>query len=124
MKFCKCQNLNSLFRKLSFPELPKYSWYLQMLSIIEKFKYWKIILKNSWKIGTPFGRRSWKIDMPLAHWQAKLHNWYTFGTFARLLERCGALAHGHRDHAGTHGTQFSKLPYALWKCKCDHENYN
>ena len=38
MKFCKCQNLNSLFLEINFSELPKYSRNLQMLSIIEKFK--------------------------------------------------------------------------------------
>ena len=41
-----------------------------------------------------------------------MRSWYAFGTLAR----------GHVDHAGMHGTYgtwFSKLPYALWKCKCD-----
>ena len=105
-----------------------------------KIQNWKIILKNSWKIGTPFDRQSWKIVSPLAYWHTKLDNWYTFGTLACLLARWhvknetlarvwhfGNLAHEHVDHAGTHGTcgtQFSKLIYALWKCKCDHENYN
>ena len=100
MKFCKCQNLNSLFPGIICLELPKYSWNLQLLSIIEKFKNWKILLKNNWKIGTPFRRQSWTIGTPLA----------------RLR--------GHVNQAGTHstyGAQFSKLPYALWKCKCDHE---
>ena len=137
MTFCKCQNLDSLFREISFLELPKYSWNLQMVRIIEKFKNWKILLKNSWKIGTPFGRQNWKIGTPLARWHAKLNNWYTFGTLARLLARWqvtmkswhtfGTLACGHVDHAGMHGmyaTRFSKLSYALWKCKCNHENYN
>ena len=121
VKFCKCQNLNSFFRKISFLELPKYSWNLQMVSMIEKFKNPKILLKNSWKIGTPFGRRSWKIETPLARWHAKLNNWHTFGTLARLLTHWqvimrswhafGTLARGHVDHAGMHGTygtQFSK----------------
>ena len=52
--FCKCQNLNYVLRVNSV-EFPKCSRNLQMLSIIEKFKSWKILLKNSWKIGTPFG---------------------------------------------------------------------
>ena len=138
MEFCRCQNLNSLFHEISFLELPKYSWNLQMVSMIEKFKNWKILLKNSWKIGPPFSRRSWKIGTPLARWHDKLNsNWHTFGTLTRLLARWqvmmrswhvfGMLACGHVDHAGMHGTygtRFSKLPYALWKCKCDHENYN
>ena len=50
MKFCKCQNLNSLFSEISFLELPKYPWNWQILSIIEKLKNWKIISKNKWKI--------------------------------------------------------------------------
>ena len=83
MKFCKCQNLNFLFCEISFLELPKYVWNLQMLSIIEKFKNWKIF----WKIGTPFGRGSWKIGLPLACWHIKLNNWHTFGTIAHLLSR-------------------------------------
>ena len=108
-----------------------------MMSIIEKFKNWKILLKNSWKIDTPFGKRSWNIGSPLACWYTKLNNWHTFGTLARLLTlwhikneklarvwHLGTLAHGHVDHAGTHGTygtRFSKFIYVWWKCKCDHE---
>ena len=65
--------MNSLFCEINFLEFPKYSWNLQMLSIFQKFKNWKIILKNSWKIDTPFGRRSWKIDTP-------------FGTLERQVE--------------------------------------
>ena len=103
-------NLNSLFPEISFLELPKYSWNLEMLSIIEKFKNWKTILKKSWKIGIHFGRRNSKIGWPLgtlvrqfetlarlwhvgtpsliigaplACWHAKLSNWYTFVTLAR-----------------------------------------
>ena len=38
MKFCKCQNLRSLFREINFLKLPKYSRNLQKLCIIEKFK--------------------------------------------------------------------------------------
>ena len=87
MKFCKCQNLNSLFREIIFLELPKYSWNVQMLSIIEKFKDWKVLLKNSWKIGMHFGRRSWKIGLFWTYWHIKLNNWHTFGTLARLLTR-------------------------------------
>ena len=137
-KSCKCQNLNSLFREISFLELSKYSWNLQMLSIIEKLKNWKNFLKNSRKIGTPFGKRSWKIGSPVQCWHTKLNNWHTFDTLTHLLARWhvknklarvwhfGTLAHGHVDHAGTHSTygmRFSKLMYPLWKCKCDHENY-
>ena len=113
--------------------MPKYSWNLQMLSIIIKFKNWKVILKNSWKIGMPFGRRSWNIGTPygtlvcqvkklallfhvgtpLARWHTKLKNWHGFGALACLLARWqvkmkrwhafGTLAHGHVDHAGTNG---------------------
>ena len=48
MKFCKCQNLNSLFREIIFLELPKYSRNLPMLSIIEKFKNWKTKKLKNW----------------------------------------------------------------------------
>ena len=52
----KCQNLYSLFREINFLELPKYSWNLKMLTIIEKLKIEKYFrLENNWKIGTPFG---------------------------------------------------------------------
>ena len=34
---------------------------MQMLNITEKFKNWKILWKNSWKIGMHFGRWGWKI---------------------------------------------------------------
>ena len=87
MRFRKCQNLNSLFHEISFLELPKYSWNLQMVRMIKKFKNWKILLKNSWKIRTSFGRWSWKIGTSLARWHAKLNNWHTFDTLARLLAR-------------------------------------
>ena len=60
MKFCKCQK--SLFRKINFLELDEYSRNLQMLSIIEKFKNWK--MKNKWKICMPFGRQNWKVGTP------------------------------------------------------------
>ena len=77
-----------------------------------------------------------------AVWHAKLKSWHTVGTLAPQVENLTylgtfigrskwevgtRLARGHANHAGTHdtnGTQFSMLPYALWKCKCDHENYN
>ena len=52
-----------------------------------------------------------------ARWYVKIRSWHAFGTFAL----------GHVDNAGTNdtcGTRFSKLSYALWKCKCDHEKYN
>ena len=85
VKFCKVQLLNSFFREISFPEFPKYSWNLQMLIIFEKFKHWKILLKNSWKIGSSFGRWSWEIGTPLTRWHAKLNNWHIFGRLACLL---------------------------------------
>ena len=66
MKFCKCQNLGSLFREINFLQLLKYSRNLQMLSIIEKFKnkksFEKLVrllvsevetLARLWDIGTP-----------------------------------------------------------------------
>ena len=53
-----------MFREINFLELLKYCWNLQMLRIIEKFKNWKILLSNSWKIVMPFGRQSWKIGGP------------------------------------------------------------
>ena len=87
MKFCKCQNLNSLFREISFLELPKYSWNLQMLSPIEKFKEWKILLKKYLKIGTTFGRWSLKIGAPLASRHNKLKNWHAFGLLASPVEK-------------------------------------
>ena len=87
MKFYKCQNLNSLFCQTSFVELPKYSSNLQILSTVKKSRNSKILLRNSWKIGTPSGRQSWKICKPLASWHAKLKNWHSFGTLARLLAR-------------------------------------
>ena len=83
MKFCKWQNLNYLFCGLSFLELSKCSWNLKMLSIIKKLKFWKNLLKSSWK----FGRRSWKIGTPLTRWHPKLNNWQTYGTLVRLLAR-------------------------------------
>ena len=98
--------------RLSFLELPKYSRNLQVLRIIEKFKNWKILLKNSWKIGKPFGRQSWKIGTPLASW----HVYWNIGTLARKNKKLarfwhvGRLEHGYVDHAGMHGTygmQFS-----------------
>ena len=57
------------------------------MSLIEKFKYWKILLKNIWKIGTAFDGRGWKIGTPLARCNARLNNWYTFGTFISTLAR-------------------------------------
>ena len=110
--FLQMSKLNSLFRDISFLELPKYSRDLQVLRIIEKFKNWKILLKNSWKIGKPFGRQSWKIGTPLASW----HVYWNIGTLARKNKKLarfwhvGRLVHGYVDHAGMHGTygmQFS-----------------
>ena len=64
MKFCKCQNLNSLFLEINFLELPKYFWNLQMLIVIEKFKNWRILLKI--------------IEKLVRLWQAKLKNEHAF----------------------------------------------
>ena len=52
----------SYYGEISFLELPKYSWNLQTLSIIEKLKNPKFFW-SSWKIGPPFGWWSWKIDI-------------------------------------------------------------
>ena len=85
--------------------MPKYSWNLQMLRIIETFKNGNFLLKNIWKIGTLFGRWSWKIGTPsfiistplarwnwifgtpLTFWHDKLYNWHDSGTLARLFVR-------------------------------------
>ena len=82
MKICKCQNLNSLFREISFLEFPEYSWNLQMVSMIEKFIekfFWKIVEKfvrlladedeRLIRVGTP----SWIIGTPLARWHVYWH---------------------------------------------------
>ena len=123
MKLCKCQNLNSLFCEISFLELPKYSWNLRMVRMIEKF-FWRIVeklvrlladeverLACLWHVGRP----SWIIGSPLARllarWQVIMRSFHTFGTLAR----------GHVDHAGM---RFSKFSNALLMCKCDHENCN
>ena len=104
--------------------------------------HWKIqklknSLKNSWKICTSFGCQVEKLVSPLACWHPKFNNGYTFSTLARSLARWqikirswhafGTLAYGHIVYTDTHGKydmRFSKLIYALWKCKCDHENCN
>ena len=94
--FCKCQNLNSLFRETNFLLLPKYCRNLQMLSIIKS-------------VDTPNG----KIGATLARW----HVYWHAGTLARChvkMRNChafGTLARRHVGHAGTystHGTRFSK----------------
>ena len=56
MKFCKRQNLNFLFREIDFLELPQIFLKFVILSIIEKFKDQKILLNNSSKTDTHFGR--------------------------------------------------------------------
>ena len=43
----------------------------------------------------------------LARWYVKKRRWYAFGTLAR----------GHVDHAGMHGTRFSKFPVRGMICK-------
>ena len=83
MKVCKCQNLNTLFCEINFLELPKYSWNLQMLSIIENFKNWKNFWKKNWESDTPFGRKVEKLTRLLARWYTKLKNWHVFGMLAR-----------------------------------------
>ena len=87
----------------------KFSITVQILSLTEKFKNQKILLKNSWKTGTPFCKHSWKIGMPLARWNTKLNNWHTFCTLTRLMARShvkmrswhafGTLTHTSRWHA-------------------------
>ena len=113
-------NLNSLFCEINFLELPKYSWNLQMLSIIEKLKnslekslknwyaFWQAKLKNwhaFWHAGTP----SWKFGTPLAGWDAKLNDWKAFGTLVGKNKKLPGF--WHVDHTGTHVTRFSKLPF-------------
>ena len=74
-------------------------------------------LAHLWYVGTS----SWKIGTLLARWQV-------IGTLAQKNEKLASIfLRWHVDNAvthGTYGTRFSKLSYALWKCKCDHENYN
>ena len=74
-----------------------------------KLKYWHTVSQ----VGTP----SWNIDelhdtlaRLLACLHVKIRSWPAFGTLARK-PRCHAssLARRQRWHAGTHGTQFSKL---------------
>ena len=116
-KFGKCQNLNSFFHEISFLELPKYSWNLQMVRMIKKFKNWKILLKNSWKIRTSFGRWSWKIGTSLARWHAKLNNWHTFGTLARLLARWQVIMRIRHVywHVGTWARRPSWHVWHVWQ---------
>ena len=119
MKFCKCQKLNSLFREINFLRLPKYSWDMQMLGIIEKLKkHFEKYLKNwyaflqaklkNWHVGTP----SWKIGTPLARWHAKLNNCHAFGmgdVKMRSWHVLDKLTRGRVNYAGTHSTWFSNL---------------
>ena len=88
MKFCQCKKFfvfvkkflsmfkNSLFREIIFLELPKYSWNLKILSIIEKLKDWKILLKIVKKLAHIFPGEVEKIGTPLPHLHAKLKNWH------------------------------------------------
>ena len=55
-----------------FLELPKHSWNLQMLGIIEKFRNWKIVLKTAEKL-----------VRLLTPWYAKFKTCYIFNTLAR-----------------------------------------
>ena len=87
----KCQNLNSLFREINFLQLPKYSWNLQMLAIIEKL----FLLKNSWK---------------LACLARQFEKWHVFGTLAHKNEMMARFW-----NVGTHGTRFSKLIFKCFK---------
>ena len=83
----------------NFLEMPKYSWYLQMLTIIEKFKNSKNKQANKKK-----KKNSWKIGTPLAGEVKKLT---TFGTLTHQVEQLARR--WHADHTDTHGTWFSKL---------------
>ena len=135
-KTSKCQNL---FHKLNFPELPKYSWNLPMISIIGEFINSKIFsFENSWKITTALGRKIWKISISFGtlawqfeiltrFWHVGMPSWkftslWHVGTFICTLARWhvkvrswhafGTLVHGHVDHVDTHdthNTRFIKL---------------
>ena len=101
----KVSRIAQIFLKLANDE---HNWKIQKL-------FWMIVKKLArlWQVGTP----NWINGKPLARWHVKMRSWDLFGMLLR----------GHINHAGTHrmhGMWFSKLPYALWKCKCDHENYN
>ena len=92
MKFCQCKKFfvfvkkflsmfkNSLFREIIFLELPKYSWNLKILSIIEKLKDWKILLKIVKKLAHIFAGE--KLACLLARSFAKLKK------LARLCHIC------------------------------------
>ena len=104
-----------------------------MLSIIEKFKNSKILLKDSWKIVTPFGRQSWKTGTPLEtlarqvetfarFWHVGTPSWIISTSLVRWHVRqveklahlwhvkmrswyaFGTLKHGQVDSTGKHGT--------------------
>ena len=72
--------------------------------------------KFFWQNGTPFGWWSWKIGTPLGPW----HVGKLIGTLARKSEKSACFLHvetltrEHVDHAGTHGTRFSKLDFVIW----------
>ena len=94
MKFCQCKKFfvfvkkflsmfkNSLFREIIFLELPKYSWNLKILSIIEKLKDWKILLKIVKKLAHIFPCEVEKLARLLARSFAKLKK------LARLCHIC------------------------------------
>ena len=85
----KCQNLNSLFREINFLQLPKYSWNLQMLAIIEMF---------------------FEIVEKLARLARQFEKWHVFGTLAHKNEMMARFW-----NVGTHGTRFSKLIFKCFK---------
>ena len=87
-KILRMLKFKSFFsRKINFLELPKYSWNLQMSGIIEKFVNWKILLKNNWKIGTPFGTLARQVEWLLRLWHVGTwasrphrHAWHVWHT--------------------------------------------
>ena len=102
-------------------------WNWQVITITEKFKYWKIFsfekqLKNGyifWHIGTPVPKIGTSFGTLARQFQklARLwHVWHVYwhiGTLARknemlvLFWHVGTLASRHVDHASPHGTRFS-----------------
>ena len=90
MKFCKCSKFKFFVRRDKFSRIAQIAlkFAIKNYSKIQK-------LKNSWKTGTPSGKRSWKIGTPVlfACWHAKFNNWHTFGA---LAGKNGKLASGPR----------------------------
>ena len=68
-------------------------------------------MKNSRKTGSPFDKLARQFEK-LARQVEKLARLWHVGTKNEMLARfwlVDILARRHVDHAGTHGTQFSKL---------------